>query len=111
MEKIFNNDDILREKYMVINCNVYDITKYMGDHPGGDEILKENLGGDAREAFEDIGHSNSAYDKLKEFKIGVLADCQPLELIRDDSDDSMYYMIAFFIVMMSGLVFAVMKLM
>ena len=111
MEKIFNNDDILREKYMVIYCKVYDIKGYMNEHPGGEDILKDNLGRDATEDFEDIGHSASAIALLEKYKIGVLADCQISKTRQtDDSDNTMYYIMAF-IVMMSGLVFAIMRIM
>jgi len=52
--------------------SVYDITKYLEEHPGGVPILIEVAGTDATEAFEDIGHSEEAKDSLAAFYIGDL---------------------------------------
>mmetsp|Transcript_14905 Transcript_14905/g.17952 ORF Transcript_14905/g.17952 Transcript_14905/m.17952 type:complete len:137 (-) Transcript_14905:257-667(-) len=49
---------------------VYDITKYLDDHPGGAEVMLDVAGQDADEFFEDIGHSNDARDELKKHYIG-----------------------------------------
>jgi cytochrome b involved in lipid metabolism len=53
-------------------AKVYDVTKYLNDHPGGPEIIMEFAGKNADEMFEDIGHSNEARTKLKEFFIANL---------------------------------------
>lgn len=34
---------------------VYDVSKYLNDHPGGGEIMMEFAGKDADEMYEDIG--------------------------------------------------------
>ena len=34
---------------------VYDVTKYLSDHPGGPEIITEFAGRDADDMFENIG--------------------------------------------------------
>lgn len=49
---------------------VYDVTKYLDDHPGGAEVLLDVGGQDADEFFEDIGHSKEARAELKKFMIG-----------------------------------------
>jgi len=51
---------------------VYDVTKYLNDHPGGPEIIMEFAGKNADDMFEDIGHSNEARQKMKEFYVGDL---------------------------------------
>lgn len=51
---------------------MYNVTKYLNDHPGGPEIILEFAGKNADEMFEDIGHSNEARAKMKEFFIGKL---------------------------------------
>jgi cytochrome b involved in lipid metabolism len=51
---------------------VYDVTRYLSSHPGGAEILLEHAGKNATEAFEDIGHSDSAKSKLLTLRIGKL---------------------------------------
>eukprot|EP00567_Pseudictyota_dubia_P012303 CAMPEP_0197442446 /NCGR_PEP_ID=MMETSP1175-20131217/8463_1 /TAXON_ID=1003142 /ORGANISM="Triceratium dubium, Strain CCMP147" /LENGTH=136 /DNA_ID=CAMNT_0042972923 /DNA_START=100 /DNA_END=510 /DNA_ORIENTATION=- len=60
---------------------VYDVTKYLDDHPGGAEVMLDVGGKDADEFFEDIGHSNDARDELKKHQIGVLK-LSPEEIAR-----------------------------
>jgi cytochrome b involved in lipid metabolism len=49
---------------------VYDVTKYLDDHPGGAEVMLDVAGQDADEFFEDIGHSKEARSELKKYIIG-----------------------------------------
>lgn len=49
---------------------VYDVTKYLDDHPGGAEVMLDVAGQDADEFFEDIGHSKEARGELKKYYIG-----------------------------------------
>ena len=46
-------------------------------HPGGEEIMIENAGLDATEAFEDVGHSTDAREMLAEYLIGELQEVRP----------------------------------
>lgn len=41
-------------------------------HPGGEEVLREQAGGDATENFEDVGHSTDARTLSESFIIGEL---------------------------------------
>merc|ERR1711953_1120560 len=58
--------------WIVIHDKVYDVTKWLDDHPGGEDILMENSGTDASEPWEDIGHSSEAREKMKQYQIGEL---------------------------------------
>nr|AAM27441.1 microsomal cytochrome b5 [Phaeodactylum tricornutum] len=49
---------------------VYDVTKYLDDHPGGAEVMLDVAGQDADEFFEDIGHSKEARAELKNYLVG-----------------------------------------
>merc|ERR1711935_163195 len=60
--------------WMAINGNVYDITKFLNEHPGGSEVIMEVAGQDGTEGFEDVGHSEDARDMLKEYLIGELPE-------------------------------------
>merc|ERR1712150_212284 len=60
--------------WVVIHDKVYDITKFLDEHPGGEEILIENAGLDSTENFEDVGHSSDAREMLEEYYIGELAE-------------------------------------
>lgn len=60
------------DAWMVINGDVYDLTKYVEEHPGGSEILIEAAGTDASDAFENAGHSEDAFEIMAKFKVGKL---------------------------------------
>lgn len=51
---------------------MYDITKYLEDHPGGTDVLIEVAGKDATSGFEEIGHSEEAREALEPFHLGDL---------------------------------------
>lgn len=55
-----------------INNHIYDVTNFLDQHPGGEEVLIEQAGGDATEAFEDVGHSKDAHEMKKQYLIGEL---------------------------------------
>uniref|UniRef100_A0A8C9MWD3 Cytochrome b5 n=1 Tax=Serinus canaria TaxID=9135 RepID=A0A8C9MWD3_SERCA len=46
--------------WIIIHNRIYDVTKFLDEHPGGEEVLREQAGGDATENFEDVGHSTDA---------------------------------------------------
>ena len=58
--------------WMSIHGKVYDVTKYLEDHPGGEEVLMDRGGKDATEDYEDVGHSNEARKTLNRYEIGEL---------------------------------------
>lgn len=61
--------------WTIIHGKVYDLTKFVPQHPGGETILfREAVGKDATEAFEQKGHSDRAKKWLKDFEIGTLGD-------------------------------------
>lgn len=41
-------------------------------HPGGEEVLREQAGGNATESFEDVGHSTDAREMSSTMVIGEL---------------------------------------
>lgn len=61
--------------YVTFKGQVYDITSFLPDHPGGDDIIMEYAGGDIGQIMADESqhvHSRSAYDMLEEYKVGEL---------------------------------------
>ncbi|XP_023656079.1 cytochrome b5 [Paramormyrops kingsleyae] len=58
--------------WIVINNKVYDVTKFLEEHPGGVEVLCEHAGGDATENYEDVGHSTDARQMAESYVIGEL---------------------------------------
>lgn len=63
-----------KKPWIVINDNVYDVTEFLNDHPGGEEVLLEQAGKDATEEFEDVGHSSDAREIMQKYKVGELVD-------------------------------------
>ncbi|XP_031114289.1 cytochrome b5-like [Ipomoea triloba] len=59
-----------KDCWLIIGGKVYDVTKFLEDHPGGDDVLLSATGKDATDDFEDIGHSSSARAMLDEFLVG-----------------------------------------
>lgn len=57
-------------KQPVALSQVYDVTPFLEDHPGGDEVLLNNTGRDATDDFEDVGHSESAREMMEKYYIG-----------------------------------------
>lgn len=57
-------------------------------HPGGEEVLIEQAGKEATEAFEDVGHSSDAREMMVKYKVGTLvaAERKP-ELPKKKTDD------------------------
>ncbi|XP_069595181.1 cytochrome b5 type B isoform X2 [Ranitomeya imitator] len=74
-----------KELWLVIHGRVYDITRFVEEHPGGEEVLFEQAGADATESFEDVGHSVDAREMLKQYYVG---DLHPDVLISTSSNSS-----------------------
>ncbi|XP_066255058.1 uncharacterized protein [Euwallacea similis] len=64
--------DTYRDCWIVVYDRVYDITRFLEEHPGGDEILMEYAGRDASIAFRGTGHSGQAVQLLEKYFIGEL---------------------------------------
>ncbi|XP_033495080.2 cytochrome b5 [Epinephelus lanceolatus] len=61
-----------KSTWIIIHHKVYDVTKFLEEHPGGEEVLREQAGGDATESFEDVGHSTDAREMSESMVIGEL---------------------------------------
>ncbi|XWS13440.1 hypothetical protein CRYUN_Cryun36dG0037500 [Craigia yunnanensis] len=61
-----------KDCWLIINGKVYDVTKFLEDHPGGDEVLLSATGKDATDDFEDVGHSDSAKDMMDQYYVGEI---------------------------------------
>uniref|UniRef100_A0A3P9KMM0 Cytochrome b5 n=1 Tax=Oryzias latipes TaxID=8090 RepID=A0A3P9KMM0_ORYLA len=61
-----------KSTWIIIHHKIYDVTKFLDEHPGGEEVLREQAGGDATESFEDVGHSTDAREMASSMVIGEL---------------------------------------
>ncbi|XP_015079769.1 cytochrome b5-like [Solanum pennellii] len=77
MGKVFNLAEVsqhnnAKDCWLIISGKVYDVTKFLEDHPGGDDVLLSATGKDATDDFEDVGHSSSARAMLDEYYVGEI---------------------------------------
>uniref|UniRef100_A0A4W5MJN3 Cytochrome b5 type B n=1 Tax=Hucho hucho TaxID=62062 RepID=A0A4W5MJN3_9TELE len=66
------------DAWLIIHDKEYNITSFLEEHPGGEEVLVEQAGADATESFEDVGHSTDAREMLIQYYIGELQMVQRL---------------------------------
>uniref|UniRef100_A0A1D1XH65 Cytochrome b5 n=1 Tax=Anthurium amnicola TaxID=1678845 RepID=A0A1D1XH65_9ARAE len=69
--------------WLVIHGKVYDVTKFVDEHPGGHEVLLHASGiGDTSQTFEDVGHSSSARRRMAKYEIGVVEGYDAAEAMK-----------------------------
>ncbi|XP_033220816.1 cytochrome b5-like isoform X2 [Belonocnema kinseyi] len=102
MSKVYSALEISRHNcekdiWIVIDGGVYDLTKFLKEHPGGEEVLLNLAGQDGTKCFAEIGHSGEATALRETFKIGVISylpsitpgtiETTTLPISDDDGDD------------------------
>ncbi|KAM9250107.1 LOW QUALITY PROTEIN: cytochrome b5-like [Dugong dugon] len=75
--KYYTLDEIKKHNHtqstwLILHHKVYDLTKFLDEHPGGEEVFREQAGSDATENFEDAGHSTDAREMSKAYIFGEL---------------------------------------
>lgn len=78
--RIFTTEDVAAHNsrascWVSRNGKVFDVTSFLQDHPGGDDLILQHAGKDVAEAMQDKeehDHSESAYEMLDEHIIGRL---------------------------------------
>ncbi|KAN0003874.1 hypothetical protein ACTFIZ_010046 [Dictyostelium cf. discoideum] len=83
-EKTFTRQEVakhcsLNSLWIIYNDDVFDVTNFVVEHPGGEEVLKGNGGKDATQEFDDVGHSASAISKMQSLRIGRIEGAKPRE--------------------------------
>ncbi len=79
--KLFTQEQVakhntLKSVWVVRNGKVYDVTEFVPDHPGGDDLVMRYAGKDMGDVMDDPvehSHSESAFELLDEHLIGKLA--------------------------------------
>lgn len=61
-----------KSAWIIMNDKVYDVSKFLSEHPGGEKVILDLAGQDATEAFDDVGHSSDARQMADDYLIGHL---------------------------------------
>ena len=80
--RIFTAEDVATHNsrkscWVSRNGRVYDVTGFLADHPGGDDLILNYAGKDVGEVMKDKDeheHSESAYEMLSEYVIGRIGE-------------------------------------
>ncbi|TVU51411.1 hypothetical protein EJB05_02841 [Eragrostis curvula] len=76
-----------KDCWVVIHGKVYDVTKFLEDHPGGEDVLHHaSASGDATEAFEEVGHSTSAISMMDSYLVGSIEGYVPPSISKSSDD-------------------------
>lgn len=79
--RVYSWDEIRKhdkenDAWVVKDGEVFDVSKFLGEHPGGSSIVLPHLGTDIREIFMDEDmheHSKAAHSMMARYRIGILA--------------------------------------
>lgn len=75
---------------------VYDVTSFLPDHPGGDDLIVKWAGKEVEAAMKDKDehdHSESAYEMLEEYVIGKIAKGE--NVVRDGESPPPSFLLSF----------------
>lgn len=61
------------DSWVIIDGHVYDVTRYLANHPGGSDVLRQYAGRDATKAFTALHAQDVLLQVASNFKIGELA--------------------------------------
>ncbi len=56
--------------WVVFEGKVLNITNFLSEHPGGEEVIMDHAGKDITQPFEDIGHSENAKELSEKYIVG-----------------------------------------
>lgn len=73
-EQVSTHTDIEKDCWIIVDNEVYNVTEWINIHPGGTSMFKFYGGKDASVSFHDLPHSNGAYETLKKYRIGAIAE-------------------------------------
>lgn len=60
------------------------MTRFLEEHPGGEEVILEVAGKEATKQFDAIGHSKAAQNMVLKYQVGVLEGAKVEEVDMND---------------------------
>ncbi|KAI9323521.1 hypothetical protein BX666DRAFT_1887762 [Dichotomocladium elegans] len=79
--------------WVIVDGKVYDVTEFIRDHPGGDDLILEYAGKDVSAIMRDVlehAHSDAAYEILNDYCVGALTNSGAATAADDGEDDEDY---------------------
>ncbi|KAI9229059.1 MAG: hypothetical protein DHS80DRAFT_22772 [Piptocephalis tieghemiana] len=76
--QVASHSDPTSSVWVVYKGGVYDVTSFLEDHPGGDDLILDYAGQDISSVMDDLlshVHSDGAYELLETFRIGDFDPC------------------------------------
>ncbi|CAD5234508.1 unnamed protein product [Bursaphelenchus xylophilus] len=58
--------------WIILDEKIYDVSKFVLEHPGGEEVILNLAGQDCTNEFNDVGHSSDARAMAEDYLIGKL---------------------------------------
>ena len=68
-QEVYDLYKIHQQKVIIFQGIVYNIDGYISEHPGGADLLEDELGKNIDQAFEDAEHTQSARNIFKDLTI------------------------------------------
>ena len=82
--KLHNKEDDI---WVLYKGNIYDLSKFYRNHPGGPDVVEENSGGkDATKIFDDAGHNKTHRKQMEGYLIGELVENRKFGKLEDIAD-------------------------
>eukprot|EP01111_Echinosteliopsis_oligospora_P001169 TRINITY_DN1163_c0_g1_i1.p1 TRINITY_DN1163_c0_g1~~TRINITY_DN1163_c0_g1_i1.p1 ORF type:complete len:152 (-),score=70.86 TRINITY_DN1163_c0_g1_i1:117-572(-) len=60
------------DTWVSIHQKVYNLSEFMSEHPGGEEVLRDLAGTDATSDYVNVGHSKDADKLMEKYFVGEL---------------------------------------
>ncbi|XP_076622047.1 cytochrome b5 [Colletes latitarsis] len=82
MSKTFTKNEVAvtgnskENTLIILHDKVYNVTNFLNEHPGGEEILLDHAGKDGSDDFDDVGHSKDAFDLMGKYLVGELEESE-----------------------------------
>ncbi|XP_076325511.1 cytochrome b5-like [Tachypleus tridentatus] len=71
--------------WLIINDKVYDVTEFLKEHPGGEEIILEYGGRDATLSFYGTGHSSDTVREMEKYCVGLIVENERAYLYSEET--------------------------
>jgi cytochrome b involved in lipid metabolism len=75
--------------WLIISGSVYNVTSYLGQHPGGVSAIRPYCGKDGSAAFQGLPHSTNAHQLLANFLVGAVGQKATTQTIQNTASPTL----------------------